>query len=182
MNCYGCTDPIIRRGFIRGNNSPSGIGIMIENTVGGSGGLVEDVDCVYWGNGAFSAGEDSSGVQFWRCRARDGIDASPNDSDGDPDYQGSQFPAGRLSSVVLNRGQPSSGSEAFFAYLANPNVEYHSCEYLQFAAQQPHRVGPEQDGGARVCASRLHSPRPDSSNDAMGEGVLVRIHRQTPPQ
>jgi hypothetical protein len=130
VNCYGCTDPIIRRGFIRGNNSPSGIGIMIENTVGGSGGLVEDVDCVYWGNGAFSAGEDSSGVQFWRCRARDGIDVSPNDSDGDPDYQGQPVPGWAAFVGSLNRGHPSSGSEAFFAYRANPNVEYHQSQYF----------------------------------------------------
>ena len=40
VNCYGCVNPIVRRGFIRGNNSPSGQGVMIENTVGGSGGAV----------------------------------------------------------------------------------------------------------------------------------------------
>ena len=47
-NCYGCTNPTIRRGFIRGCNAPSGMGVLIENGSGGSGGRVEDVDVVYW--------------------------------------------------------------------------------------------------------------------------------------
>lgn len=130
VNCYGCTTPAVRRGFIRGNNSPSGQGVIVENTAGGSGGIIEDVDVVYWGNGAFMADGDSSGVQFWRCRARDGIDNAPNNSFGDPDYQGNPIPdwAGFVGS--LNRGLPSSGSEPFFAYLvAQPNIEFHQCQH-----------------------------------------------------
>ena len=129
VNCYGCTNPIIRRGFIQGNNSPSGIGVLFENSVGGSGGRCEDVDVVYWGNGAFSAADDSNGVQFWRCRARDGIDTSTNDSDGDPDFQGRTVPGWATFVGSLNRGAPLSGSEAFHAYQSQPNVEYHSCEH-----------------------------------------------------
>ena len=48
MNCYGCTNPTIRRGFIRGCNAPSGMGVLIENGRRQSGGRVEDVDVVYW--------------------------------------------------------------------------------------------------------------------------------------
>jgi hypothetical protein len=129
VNCYGCTNPTIRRGFIRSCNSPSGIGVLLENGTGGSGGLVEDVDVVYWGNGAFSAADASSGVQFWRCRARDGIDTSTNDSEGDPDYAGQTVPGWATFVGSLNRGAPLSGSEAFHAYQSQPNIEYHSCQY-----------------------------------------------------
>ena len=129
VNCYGCTNPTVRRGFIRGCNAPSGMGVLIENGSGGSGGRVEDVDVVYWGNGAFSAADASSGVQFWRCRARDGIDTSGNDSDGDPDYQGQTVPDWATFVGSLSRGAPLSGSEAFHAYQSQPNIEYHSCEY-----------------------------------------------------
>ena len=104
VNCYGCTNPIIRRGFMRGNNSPSGQGVMIENTVGGSGGLVEDVDVVFWGCGGFSAGEASSGVKFWRCRARDGIDNAPNNSFGRLAYDGARSRTGRGGSERLSAG------------------------------------------------------------------------------
>ena len=129
VNCYGCTNPIIRRGFMRGNNSPSGQGVMIENTVGGSGGLVEDVDVVFWGCGGFSAGEASSGVKFWRCRARDGIDNAPNNSFGRLAYDGATVPDWAGWVGALKRGLPISGSEAFFAYRSAPNVEYHQCQY-----------------------------------------------------
>jgi Right handed beta helix region len=130
VNCYACVNPIVRRGFIRGNNSPSGQGVMIENTAGGSGGRVEDVDVVYWGNGALAAGEASSGVQFWRCRARDGMDNSPNNSVGRPDYQGNPIPDWAGFVGALARGLPISGSEAFFAYLPQSNVEFHDCQYF----------------------------------------------------
>jgi hypothetical protein len=130
VNCYGCTNPTVRRGFLRGNNSGSGQGVIVENTAGGSGGLIEDVDVVYWGNGAFMANGASSGVQFRRCRARDGIDDAPNSSVGKLDYQADPIPdwAGFVGS--LNRSRPSSGSEAFFAYqTAHPNTEFHQCQY-----------------------------------------------------
>lgn len=68
-------------------------------------------------------------MQFWRCRARDGIDTSGNDSDGDPDYQGQSVPDWATFVGSLNRGAPLSGSEAFHAYQSQSNIEYHSCEY-----------------------------------------------------
>lgn len=43
---------IIRRGLIDGNNAPLGVGIMLEVS---SDTLVEDVDCINMGNGAFSS-------------------------------------------------------------------------------------------------------------------------------
>lgn len=129
VNCYGCTDPIVRRGFIRGNNSPSGVGVLFENSVGGSGGRCEDVDVVHWGNGAFSAADESSGVQFWRCRARDGIDDAPNSSVGRLDYQGMPIPDWADFVGALGRGLPLSGSEPFFAYRSQPNIEFHQCQH-----------------------------------------------------
>jgi hypothetical protein len=130
VNFYGCTNPICRRGFISGNNSPSGQGVIVENTAGGSGGLIEDVDVVCWGNGAFMANGNSAGVEFRRCRARDGIDNGPNNSVGRPDYQGTPVPDWASFVGNLNRGLPSSGSEAFFAYrTAQPNIEFHQCQY-----------------------------------------------------
>jgi hypothetical protein len=60
---------ILRRGLLVGNNSPSGVGVMFEES---RHGLVEDVDTVAQGNGSFSAypGHD---VTFRRTRARDNI-------------------------------------------------------------------------------------------------------------
>ena len=131
VNFYGCTNPTCRRGFIRGNNSPSGQGVIVENGTGGSGGLIEDVDVVYWGNGAFMANGRSSGVKFWRCRARDGIDNGPNNSVGKADYQGAAMPDWAAFLGSLRRGLPSSGSEAFFAYqTAQRNIEFHQCQHF----------------------------------------------------
>jgi hypothetical protein len=92
-------------------------------------GSCEDVDVVYWGNGAFSAADESSGVQFWRCRARDGIDSGPNNSIGRVAYDGTTIPDWAGWVGPLNRRLPLSGSEAFFAYRSFPNVEYHQCHY-----------------------------------------------------
>ena len=60
---------VIRRGLVSYNNSPTGDGIMIE---GGFDCLVEDVDALQQGNGAFAAVPDgiagSGGCSFLRCR------------------------------------------------------------------------------------------------------------------
>ncbi len=60
---------IIRRGLVSYNNSPTGDGIMIE---GGFDCLVEDVDALQQGNGAFAAVPEGSagsgGCSFLRCR------------------------------------------------------------------------------------------------------------------
>ncbi|WP_230532333.1 right-handed parallel beta-helix repeat-containing protein [Microvirga roseola] len=62
----------VRRGLVSYNNSPTGFAVMLE---GSFDGLVEDVDAVQQGNGAFAAvtqGEvGSGGCRFHRCRTRD---------------------------------------------------------------------------------------------------------------
>jgi hypothetical protein len=136
VNSFLSRNPHIRRGFIRGNNSGSGQGIIVETRAPADqrGGLIEDVDVVYWGNGGFMAssypGNQGGGVQFWRCRARDGIDESPNNSEGDLDYEGNTIPNWATFVGALVRGTPISGSEAFFAFGTTPDIEFHACEYF----------------------------------------------------
>lgn len=131
VNCFGCVDPIIRRGFIHGNNSPSGIGVLIENGEGGGGGLVQDVDVVYWANGAFSAAENSSGVVFERCRARDGLGPAASSTNlGRIDYRGQPIPSLETWMSGQNRGTPLSGQEAFFAYeTGEADIVFRDCSY-----------------------------------------------------
>ena len=131
VNCFGCVDPIIRRGFIHGNNSPSGIGVLIENGEGGEGGLVQDVDVVYWANGAFSAAENSKGVVFERCRARDGLGPAASSTNlGHLDYRGQPIPSLETWMGGQNRGAPLSGQEAFFAYETGAaDIEFRDCRY-----------------------------------------------------
>lgn len=61
----------VQRGLVFYNNSPTGVGVMLE---GSSNCLVEDVDAVQQGNGAFSAVPQgdvaSGGCVFNRCRSR----------------------------------------------------------------------------------------------------------------
>jgi hypothetical protein len=64
----GC---VVRRGLVSYNNSPTGDGVMVE---GSFDCLVEDVDAVQQGNGAFAAVPEgdarSGGCIFRRCRTR----------------------------------------------------------------------------------------------------------------
>ena len=67
-----CSDRCtVRRGLVSYNNGPTGDGVMLE---GSSDCLVQDVDAVEQGNGAFAAVpiEDvgSGGCVFLRCRTR----------------------------------------------------------------------------------------------------------------
>jgi hypothetical protein len=71
VNVYESTNLEIRRGFIDGNNSPSGVGVIFDG--GFSTGLVEDVDAVHMGNGCFSDYAGGAGVIFRRTRCRDNI-------------------------------------------------------------------------------------------------------------
>lgn len=63
---------VVRRGLVSYNNSPTGVGVMLE---GSFDCLVEDVDAVAQGNGAFAAvpvdNFGSGGCIFRRCRTRD---------------------------------------------------------------------------------------------------------------
>ncbi|MFC1459433.1 carbohydrate-binding domain-containing protein [Microvirga arabica] len=60
------TNMLIKNGVIDGNNSETGVGVMFEY---GSKGLVENVDAVHMGNGAFSSYSD--GVTFRDVRSFD---------------------------------------------------------------------------------------------------------------
>jgi hypothetical protein len=72
VNVYQSAAMQIRNGFIDGNNSPSGVGVIFD---GGelSTGTVEDVDAVHMGNGCFSAYDGGDQVLFRRTRCRDNI-------------------------------------------------------------------------------------------------------------
>jgi len=75
ISVFNSSNAVIRRGLIDGNDSPSGVGLMFEQIDGARrGGLVEDVDAVRMGNGAFSAypGRD---ITFRRTRMRENIGA-----------------------------------------------------------------------------------------------------------
>ncbi|MEA2740076.1 MAG: hypothetical protein QOH05_3383 [Acetobacteraceae bacterium] len=84
----GCT---VRRGLVFYNNSPTGDGVMLE---GSFDCLVQDVDAVQQGNGAFSAvpAEDarSGGCVFLRCRTRASYNA-PRDGRPAPESGGLSF-------------------------------------------------------------------------------------------
>lgn len=131
INCYACLNPVIRRGFIHGNNAPSGIGVLIENGEGGEGGLIQDVDVVYWANGAFSAADDARSVVFERCRARDGLGpTATSTSAGKTDYRGRPTPSLEAWLGNQDRGVPMSGQEGFFAYnVGRPDIVFRQCSY-----------------------------------------------------
>jgi hypothetical protein len=81
----------VRRGLVSYNNSPTGDGVMLE---GSFDCLVQDVDAVQQGNGAFAAvpAEDagSGGCVFLRCRTRAGYNA-PRDGRQAPESDGLSF-------------------------------------------------------------------------------------------
>jgi hypothetical protein len=137
VSSYQSHNSTIRRGFIHGSNSTNGQCVIFETTPTAHGGLVEDVDAVYWGNGAFMsttiqpiAAGQGGGTKFFRCRARDGIRPSPNNSAGNPDYQGNPTPDWQQFVGALNLPRPVSGGEAFFAFNTPANVEFHDCQYF----------------------------------------------------
>ncbi len=70
VNVYRSVDVVIRRGFIDGNNSPSGVGVIFDG--GTATGEVYDVDAVRMGNGCFS-NYDGASADFVRTRCRDNI-------------------------------------------------------------------------------------------------------------
>lgn len=71
VNMYKSMDMQVRRGFIDGNNSPSGVGAIFDGDT--STGVVEDVDAVHMGNGCFSAYAGGTNIVFRRTRCRDNI-------------------------------------------------------------------------------------------------------------
>ncbi len=82
---------VVRRGLVSYNNSPTGDGIMLE---GSSDCLVEDVDALQQGNGAFAAVPEgdavSGGCTFVRCRTAHSYNA-PRDGRAAPSSHGLSF-------------------------------------------------------------------------------------------
>lgn len=105
----------VRRGLVFYNNSPTGDGIMLE---GSSDCVVEDVDAVQQGNGAFAAVpvDDiaSGGCVFRRCRTRATYN-SRRDGRGRPDSNGLSF------YMIISDGAPKhSIIDCHYDHLANP--------------------------------------------------------------
>lgn len=76
VNIYKSSNVTISRGLIDGNNSPSGIGVIVEALSVATASLIEDVDTIRMGNGSFSAASAVSsgpGSIFRRCRARENV-------------------------------------------------------------------------------------------------------------
>jgi hypothetical protein len=71
VSVYNSVNCTVRRGLIDGNNSPSGVGVMIEQVDGQvSNALVEDVDAIRMGNGCFS-GYPAHNATFRRTKCRE---------------------------------------------------------------------------------------------------------------
>lgn len=106
---------VVRRGLVSYNNSPTGDGVMIE---GSSECLVEDVDAIQQGNGAFAAvpqgDAGSSSCTFRRCRTRDTYNA-PRDGRTAPSSDGLSFYV-RISSEA----QKHTITDCCYYALANP--------------------------------------------------------------
>jgi hypothetical protein len=119
VSSYGSTDPIIRNGYIEGVNSPTGMGVMIENGNGGHGGLIENVDVRFWVNGAFGAADGSRDVTFRNVRALDGLAiGSVSDNANRVGADGAPIPTLEQWAGDNWRGGPTSGQEAFLVFNA----------------------------------------------------------------
>jgi hypothetical protein len=71
VNIYRSGGVSVRNGLIDGNNSPSGVGVIVDAVAGKPANVVEDVDTVHMGNGGFSTfGSHGSNI-FRRVRSRD---------------------------------------------------------------------------------------------------------------
>lgn len=98
VSVYQSSNCIVRRGLIDGNNAPSGVGVMIEQTDGRtSNTLVQDVDAVRMGNGCFSA-YPGVGVTFERIGCRENI---CSDQGRGPPLSGGLAMAAGLSSTEI---------------------------------------------------------------------------------
>jgi len=71
VNIYKSKNVVVRNGFIDGNNSPSGVGVIFDGDTGS--GTIEDVDAIHMGNGCFSNIAGADGNTFLRVRCRDNI-------------------------------------------------------------------------------------------------------------
>ena len=178
MNCYGCTNPIIRRGFMRGN-STSGQGVMMKTRLAGRAAWSR-TSMLSSGAAAVSApaklppasGSGVAGRATASTMLRTIVVA------GWP-MTARRSRTGRGWVGRLRAGLSISGSEAFFAYRSAPKCRIPPVPVLQPAPLR-RGMGPISDECTRVCTGQLHSARPNSSNDALGEVIIVRTY--SPPQ
>ena len=111
----------IRRGLADGCNSPSGVMVMIEN--GTTGALIEDVDVVRHGNGAFSFYDASNNGTFKNCRLKDqvignqgrgnpssGASGQPCNLVAAPGVTGARFEALKYQNISSNHTWVTSGT------------------------------------------------------------------------
>merc|ERR1712226_1573480 len=71
ISIWRSSNSTVRRGLVDGSNSPTGVGVMIEqDDLSKSDGLVEDVDAVHMGDGCFSA-YGARNIRFVRTRCRE---------------------------------------------------------------------------------------------------------------
>lgn len=98
VSVYQSSNCVVRRGLIDGNNAPSGVGVMIEQTDGRSSNtLVQDVDAIRMGNGCFSA-YPGVRVTFERVGCRENI---CSDQGRGPPLSGGLAMAAGLSSIKI---------------------------------------------------------------------------------
>ena len=114
ISIYQCgADKVrIRRGLLDGCNSPSGVMIMVEN--GTDGALIEDVDVIHHGNGAFSFYDQADNGIFRRCRMKDQIIG--NQGRGNPASGSSGQPC-NLVAQPAQGGKPAVTGARFEALL-----------------------------------------------------------------
>jgi len=71
LSIYQSSNCTVRRGIVDGNNSPSGDGVMFEQSANGiTGGLCQNVDVLHQGNGCF-AGYPAQNIIFQYVRTKD---------------------------------------------------------------------------------------------------------------
>lgn len=132
INSFSSVNPVIRHGYIEGINSPTGIGVQIENDEGGYGGFIENIDVRYWVNGAFMAADGASNVTFRDVRACDGLTLAKNASNiGAIGADGAPIPSLEEWAGENFRGLPRSGQQAFYTYKLNAaTVRYEQARYF----------------------------------------------------
>ena len=117
ISIYECgTNKVqIRRGLLDGCNGPAAVMIMIENNSHGV--IVEDVDCINHGNGAYSFYDDSDNGKYVRCRMKNQITGNqglgpPSSADGG---------AGPVNIVAMPGGSQNNRFEACKYFNVNKN-------------------------------------------------------------
>ena len=106
---------IVRRGLVSYNNSPTGDGVMVE---GSFDCIVEDVDAVEQGNGAFAAVPQGDagcgGCTFIRCRTRNTYNTT---RDGRPAPSSNSL---SIYTLISKGARKHTITDCHFDALANP--------------------------------------------------------------